>query len=69
MNEKSEAPDISSIFFYISTNTRSLPRGERRLIVSVCFVMYIEAKKKEILCQLDKYTRHLVARLSKELAF
>jgi hypothetical protein len=45
-----------------------MPGGERRLIVSVCFAMYIEAKKKEILCQLDKHTHHLVTQLLKELA-
>jgi len=72
MNEKSKATAISSIFFYISTNTTISPGGERRLIVSVCFSMYIEArKKKEILCQLDKHTHHIVTKLSKkkELAF
>jgi hypothetical protein len=72
MNEKSKATAISSIFFYISTNTTISPGGERRLIVSVCFSMYIEARrKKEILCQLDKHTHHLVTKLSKkkELAF
>jgi len=46
MNEKSTAPAIS-FFFYISTNTTIMPQGERRLIVSVCFSMYIEALKKK----------------------
>lgn len=64
-------------FFYISTNTTISPGGERRLIVSVVrvsfFSMYTEAskkkkteKEKEILCQFDKHSRHLVTQLSKK---
>lgn len=46
-----------------------MPGGEGRLIVSVCFSMYIETKKKkEILCQLDKHSDQLVTQLSQELA-
>mgnify|MGYP006911077815 CR=1 FL=1 len=50
------------LFFYISSNTTILPGGERRLIVSVGFAMYIETtykkRNRETLCQLDKHTHH-----------